>query len=133
MARREVKLQYGKAWVEDGDVPATLLFNSDNYVSFTSQLAHRSDRSRVSRAFVRFVRQSASGGSFVAICGGCFRPAEQNFSCRVAFRDNYSPTGCGMLEDEASWVLQGVQLLGQYDAGTLEIDESANHPADSKR
>ncbi|MEP0914229.1 hypothetical protein NDI45_25305 [Leptolyngbya sp. GB1-A1] len=131
MARREVKIPYGKAWVEDGDVPATLLFNPDNYSSFTSQMAHRSDRSRMSRAFVSFVRQS--GGEFVAICGGCFRPAEQGFSCRVAFRDNYSPGEYGILEHEASCILQGVKLLGQYDTGTLEIDESANHPADSKR
>lgn len=133
MARREVKIPYGEAWVEDGAVTATLLFNPDNYVSFTSQIAHCRERSRVSRAFVRLVCQSASGGSFVAICGGCFRPAKQNFSCQVAFRDNYSPSGCGILEEEASWLLQGVKLLGQYDAGTLEIDESGSHPVDSKR
>ncbi|HEY9659157.1 MAG TPA: hypothetical protein V6C65_11940, partial [Allocoleopsis sp.] len=89
--------------------------------------------SRVSRAFVRLIRQSASGGNFFATCGGCFRPSEQNFSCRVAFRDNYSPSEYGILADEASWILQGVKLLGQYDAGTLEIDESAYHPVDSKR
>jgi hypothetical protein len=133
MARKEVKIPYGTAWVDDGDVTTTLLFNPDDYVSFTSQIAHRSDRSRVSRAFVRFACQSASGGSFVAICGGCFRPAEQNFLCRVAFRDINSPNGCGILEDEASWILQGVKLLGQYDAGTLEIDESGSNVVDSKR
>ena len=131
MARREVKIPYGKAWVEDGDVPAELLFNPDNYSSFTSQMAHRSDRSRMSRAFVSLVRQS--GGEFVAICGGCFRPAEQGFSCRVAFRDNYSPNGCGIVEDEANWILQGVKLLGQYDAGIFGIDESASIIVDSKR
>lgn len=82
------------------------------------------------RAFVRLIRQY--GGEFVAICGGSFRPAEKGFSCRIAFRDNYSPREYGILEDEASWILQGVKLLGQYDAGILEIDESCNNIAYSK-
>ncbi|MBL1174731.1 hypothetical protein [Pantanalinema sp. GBBB05] len=130
MARREVKILWGTAWVDDGDVTTTLLFNPDNYVSFTSQTAYRSDRSRICRAFVRLIRQT--GRDFVTICGGCFRPAEKGFSCRVAFRENYSPREYGILEDEASWILQGVKLLGQYDAGILEIDESCSNIVDSK-
>jgi hypothetical protein len=133
MARREFKIPHGSAWVEDGDVTATLPFNPDNYISFTSQMAHRRDRSRMSRAFVKLACTSASGASFIAICGGCFRPAEESFSCRVAFRETYSRDGYGIDELEANWILQGVKLLGQYDAGSLEIDESWSNLVDSKR
>ncbi|CAA9393257.1 hypothetical protein AVDCRST_MAG94-5506 [uncultured Leptolyngbya sp.] len=38
-----------------------------------------------------------------------------------------------MLEGEARWLLQGVKLLGQDDAGTLESAEGGSHSVDSKR
>lgn len=131
--RREFRVLHGKVWLEDGDVTAKLLFNPDNYATFTSQMACRSDRSRVVRASVRLACHTASGGSFLAICGGCFRPAEKGFSCRVAFRENHCPDGYGIMDWEADWLLQGVKLLGQYDAGILEIDEGWSNIVDSKQ
>lgn len=133
MVRRVFKVPYGKVWVEDGDVTATLPFKPDSYAAFTSQMACCSDRSRVARAFVSLVCQTSSGGSFLAVCGGCFRPAGKDFSCRVAFRENYCRDEYGIMYWEADWLLQGVKLLGQYDAGILEIDEGVSNIIDSKQ
>lgn len=130
--RRNVKIRFGQAWVEESSLQAKCPFTPDGYKIFTSHQANSGDRLRTARAFVRLSCHTASGASFFAACSGWFQATANDFTCRVAFKE-YDRNQHGILEDEASWILQGIKSLDQYDAGILEIDEGFVHLVDSKQ